>query len=110
MKNLVDNVEYNNQEDVIFRQLNKNTYSDLILDQCDKVCFQIFELLVIKDLTNGTALCIWERLNNKFQLMSGASMKIIRKISPKNELDYVTKDQYEWITELELLRGNLQSY
>ena len=48
------------------------------------------------------------RLNKKFQPIPGASKTRLRKKSMKIESDDVTRDPEDWITELELLRGNLR--
>ena len=43
MKTPEDNTEDKTKEDAIPKQLNKNTYNGLILEQDDTVCFQIAE-------------------------------------------------------------------
>ena len=48
------------------------------------------------------------KLNNKFQPMAGASKTRLWKKFANCELDDVTWDPEDWITELELLRGNLR--
>ena len=49
-----------------------------------------------------------EGLNKKFQPMIGASKTIIRRKSAKSVLYDVTRDPEEWISKLELLRGDLR--
>ena len=56
MESLVENAEEKTKEDAILKQLNRNTYNDLLFAQGDTVCFQIVEESVTGDLTNGSAL------------------------------------------------------
>ena len=48
VKTLADNAEDKTKEDDILKELNKNTYNDLILAQDDTVCFKIVEESVTK--------------------------------------------------------------
>ena len=99
------------REDLIRRQikqLNNNVYNDLGLAQYDTVCFQIIEKSVTGELPNGCNLRASEGLNKKFQPMIGASKTIIRRKSAKSVLYDVTRDPEEWISKLELLRGDLR--
>ena len=43
MKTPADNEEEKIKEDAILKQLSNNKYNELILAQCDTVCFQIVE-------------------------------------------------------------------
>ena len=62
------------------------------------MCFQTVEELVNKDSPNGSALVAWDR---------SIQENILQGIC-KSELDDVSRDPEYWITELELLRGDLQ--
>ena len=108
MQDNLANKEENTKEDDRLVQTNKNAYYDLILAQDDTVCFKIVEKLATKELPNGCALRAWERLNKKFQSMTGAFKKILCKKIAKSELYDVTRDAEDWISELELLRGDLR--
>ena len=85
-------------------------YNDLVSEQDDTVYFQIVEESATKELPNGCALRKWENFNKKFQPMTGVSKTIIQKKFAKCDLDDVTWDPEDWITELELLRGNLKNW
>ena len=72
------------------------------------VCFHVVEESVIRDLPNMSDLHSWESLNDKIQPITwGSKIRLCDK-STKIELDDVTRDTEEWITVLELLRGNLR--
>ena len=64
--------------------------------------------MVTKELPNGSALTAWEILNKNFQLIIEASKTILRNKFAISELDGVTRDPEDWITEIELLRGNVR--
>ena len=51
-KTPTDNEEENTKEDAITKQIKKNAYNDLVLEQDDTVCFHILEELVPKELPN----------------------------------------------------------
>ena len=67
------NTDENTQEDSILKQLNNNAYNNMILAQYDTVCLHIVEELFTKELPIGSSLCVWDRLKNKPQPMTGAS-------------------------------------
>ena len=108
VKNLADNSEDKIKEDTILKQLNYNVFNNLILTQDDIVCSHIFEYLSTKDSPNGINLHAWERLNKKFQPITGASKTKLSKKFEKNELDGVTRDPEDCITDLEWLIWDLQ--
>ena len=58
--------------------------------------------------TYGDSRQVWIKLSRKFDPKTGSSQTILRKKFVKIELDYVTRDFEDWITEIELLRGDSQ--
>ena len=75
----------------MINQLNKNTQKYLVLAQDDKVCFQIVEESITKDLPNRSDLSSWEKLNKKIQQARGGSKTRIHKKFAKSELDDDTR-------------------
>ena len=51
----------------------------------------------------------WDRLNKKIQTMAGSPKTTLSKKFSKSELYDVTRDPEDWITDLELFIGYLQT-
>ena len=79
------------KEDAILKQLNKNSYNDLILAQYDTVCFNIVEESVTNELPYGSTLRALEILKKKFQPIIGASKTRLRKKFAKSEFNDATR-------------------
>ena len=57
---------------------------------------------------HGDARLVWRKISRKFEPTTEASKTRLRKEFAKYELDDVTINTEEWITNIELLRGDLQ--
>ena len=72
------------------------------------VCFQIVEEAKTQANKYGDTRLAWIKLSRKFDPTTGYFKKILRNKISKCKLDDVTRNPEEWITQLELLRGDLR--
>ena len=79
-----------------------------MLAQEDTVCFHIIEEAKTEANNYGDAIIAWIKLSRKIEPNTVASKTRLRNKSAKYELDNITRNTKEWITELELLMGDLQ--
>jgi hypothetical protein len=94
-------------------ELNEIAYTDLILSinvktSSGKVAFNLIKGCKSKDYPDGNAAIAWERLKNKYELISDPSLvkleKQFRELSLKKG-----QDPEIWITQLEDLRVRLEA-
>ena len=80
----------------------------MTLEQEDMIYFQISEESNTKGNTYWDASQSRMKLLGKFKPTTGDSKKILGKKFDKCKIYYVTRKHNEWITKIELLRGDLQ--
>ena len=90
--------------------LNKTSYNELIVTQEDMVCFQIFEEAKTKSNKYGDVRQEWMKLLRKFDPTTGASKIRLHNKFSNYKLDDVIRNTKGWITNIKLLRGDLQKH
>ena len=85
---------------------NLAAYNKLILIQEETVCFQIIEDKT-KANNYGDARLSWTKISGNFEPTPGPPKPDYKRKFFKYKIDDVTSNPEEWITELELLRGDL---
>ena len=86
----------------------KTVYNELILEQGDMVCVQIFVESKTKANKYGDMRKSWGNFLRKFDPTTGDSKKRLCKKFAKCELYDITRYPEEWIINLKLLREEPQ--
>ena len=108
-KIMVDDAKKTKEKEIAtLKLLRLTSYNELILAQEDSVFFQIIEESKKKANKYGDARLAWTKHSRKFEPTTGDSNTGLCKKFTKCKLDDVTRNPEEWITELELIRGDLQ--
>ena len=89
--------------------LNNKYYNELILSQKDTVCFQVIEEVRTKCIKYENTIQLWIKSSGKFEATTGNSKTRPRGKFSKWELYEVTGNPKEWITDMELLIGDLKN-
>ena len=103
-----DKDEIQDKEISELKLINITAYNELIIAQEYTIWFQIIEEENLEDNKYGDTTLAWTTLSINFESITGASITRITKKFAKYELDDVTINPEEWITELKLHRRELQ--
>ena len=87
---------------------NQRAYCELMLVREGTISCAIVEKLVTNDLPTGDANLAWKKLKKKFNPQTSANkLKLKRQFTNSSLMDW-KKDSDDWITELDILRTQLE--
>ena len=89
------------------REANKVAYHDLILENPNKVAFNLINKSVTTKLLDGSAPLVWKKLSAKYDSHSSMTVVELSKQFKDSKLTSLSIDPDDWIVELEILKACL---